>query len=177
MGYAISWLAVRNNSEADVLAELGFEKTGEKDEVSESGWCSARLGEWTIVRCNRHRPSWSRKSASKFPGEVIVCDVEEHVMFASTAAFNDGAQTWRVEHDAQKALDHLVVSGQPLESLARIRAEQFAQVDEDFEVDFIFEIPVRMAQEIVGFRHDAGPDLQFDALRVAPGAKTKWKFW
>jgi len=131
MGYAISWLALRSTPEESVLASLGLEKTGETEELPDSKWCGRRLHEWTLVWSNSFEPWKFRNAASKFKGEVVTFDAEEHVMFASAAAFNDGRLGWRVEHDEQKARDHLAVEGNPPESLERIRAEQLARMPED----------------------------------------------
>jgi hypothetical protein len=179
MGFSISWLAVRNNAVGDndetyVLASLGLEKIGATEEFPGKHWCSTRGGEWTVVWSNSYEPARFRGAPSKLRGEVLVCDVEEHVMYASTSAFNDGVLSWRIIHDAQRAPDHLAIKGTPPESFARIRAEQFARVSEDLEVDRIFDIPLRMAKELVGFRHDEEHDSIFDILRVT---KPRWKFW
>jgi hypothetical protein len=176
IGFSISWLAVRNNNNDDtsVLASLGLEKTGETEESPGKHWCSTRVGEWTVVWSNSYEPARFRGAPSKLRGEVLVCDVEEHVMYASTSAFNDGILSWRIVHDAQQAQDDLTITGTPPESHARIRAEQFARVSEDPEVDRIFEIPIRMAKEVVGFRYDEKYSSAFDILRVT---KPRWKFW
>src|SRR5712671_5084328 len=107
MGYAISWLAVRGDGDTSVHASLGLEKTGQTEEFAESDWCSARLKDWTVVWSNSFEPKKFRNAASYFKGDVIVCDVEEHVMYASTSAFNDGSLIWRIVHDAQQAQEHL----------------------------------------------------------------------
>jgi len=177
MGYAISWLAVRNTPEESVLAALGLEKTGESEELPESKWCSKRVNEWTLVWFNSFQPGKLRSAVPKLRGEVVLFDVEEHVMFASAADYKDGRLSWRIAHDAQETPDHLVVEGNPPESLKRIRAEQLARMTEDPEVDFVIEIPVRIAQEIVGFRYDGESEGNFDVLRVSSGTKPKWKFW
>jgi hypothetical protein len=174
MGFSISWLAVRSNNDTAVLASLGLEKTGETDKSPGKHWCSTRVGEWTVVWSNSYEPARFRGAPSKLRGEVLVCDVEEHVMCTSTSAFNDGILSWRVVHDAQQAQDHLAITGTLPESLARIRAEPFARVSEDLEVDRIFEIPIRMAKEVTGFRHDEKYASVFDIVRVT---KTRWKFW
>ena len=174
MGFSISWLAVRSNNDTSVLATLGLEKTGETEEFPESDWCSTRVGEWMVVWSNSHEPSRFRDAPAKLKVEVVICDVEEHVMFASTSAFKDGALLWRVVHDAQLGQDHLAIQGTPPDSLVRVQAEQFALVNEDREVDFIFEIPTRIAKEVVGFKHDEEYGSVFDILRVT---KPKWKFW
>jgi len=124
-------------------------------------------------------PSKFRDAPSKLPGEVVICDVEEHVMFVSASAFTNGSLTWRIVHDAQESQDHLTVTGSPPESFAQIREEELARADSDREVDFVFEIPIRVAQKVVGFRHDGSAEPQFSILRDAhdkPG-KPRWKFW
>jgi len=177
MGFAVSWLAIRDNSEDSVLASLGLEKTGETEEIPESDWSTTRAGDWIVIWSNRCESKKFRDAGSKLKGEAIICDVEEHVMFASVAAFKDGSLSWRIVHDAQLASDHLLVEGAPPESLAYIRTEQFARVSEDREVDFIFDIPIRVAQELVGFRHDEAVQRIFEVLRAASRSKPKWMFW
>ncbi len=178
MGYSNSCLAVRGFTEEFVLSSLGLEKTVERAGPGRRDWGCARVGDWTIVWSPRCEPRTFRDASSKFKGEVVLCDVEEHVMFVSASAFSDGTLSWRIAHDAQKARDHLAIAGKPPESFDRIRAEELARVNQDREVDFIFEIPVRMAQEVIGFRHDAGPTPVFNILRaVASETKPKWKFW
>ena len=140
MGYAISWLAVRGSTESSVLTLLGLEKTGETEEIPESDWSFAHFGEWMIVWSNSFEPSKFHQ-APKLDGDVVICDVEEHVMFVSAAAFNNGKLSWRVLHDSQKAQDHLIVEGNPPEGFGPIRNQELARVDSDREVDFIFEIP------------------------------------
>jgi len=70
-----------------------------------------------------------------------------------------------------------LLEGAPPQSLPKIQTEQFARVSEDREVDFIFDIPIRVAQELVGFRHDETVERTFEVLRSAAGSKSKWKFW
>ena len=174
MSYSISSLAIRGGKEASALASLGLEKTGETREVPESEWSSTQLGDWFLIWSNSFEPSRFRNAPSKLEREVIICHVEEHVMFASASAFSEGVQRWRIVHESEKARDHLVVEGKPPETFDSIRAQEFARVKDDPEVDFIFEIPIRMAQEIVGFRHDAQPTPEFNVLRDS--SKKWWRF-
>jgi hypothetical protein len=177
MGYAISWLAIRGSSEPAVLAALGLEKTGEKEKenVPESDWCSTQVGEWIVIWSNSFEPARFVDAASRMKGEAVICDVEEHVMFVSVTAFEGGVPSWRIVHDAQQGRDHLTVEGKPPESLARIQAEEFARVSKDGEVDFVFEIPIRMAIEVVGFRHDADSATAFETLRLVSEPKAWWR--
>jgi hypothetical protein len=112
MGYAVSWLAIRGNTESSVLASLGLEKTGETEEVPESGWSITRVRDWLVIWSNSCQPKRFCDAGAKLHGEVVMCDVEEHVMFSSVAAFNNGTVSWCITHDAQQAIDHLLVEGQ-----------------------------------------------------------------
>jgi hypothetical protein len=73
---------------------------------------------------------------------------------------------------AQQTIDHLSIEGSPPKSLPKIQTEQFARVSEGV-ADHIFDIPIRLAQELVGFRHDEPVERSFEILRSKPG----WKFW
>lgn len=177
MGYAVSWLAVRRDTESSVLSALDLEKTSKTEEVPESEWSTTRVPDWLVIWSNSCQPKRFRHVESKLHGEVVVCDVEEHVMFCSVAAFNNGTLNWRITHDAQQGNDHLLVEGQPPEVLSQIRMEQFAHVEEDRDVDFIFDIPIRVAHEVVGFRHDGPSPAAFEVLQATSGNRPKWKFW
>ena len=98
MGYAISWLAARGSSEAAILSVLRLEKTGHSEEIPESDWCSTQIGEWVLIWSNSCQPKRFADAADRLAGTVVRCDVEEHVMFSSAAAFLNGSLKWRVEH-------------------------------------------------------------------------------
>jgi hypothetical protein len=172
MGYGISWVAVGDNKENALLDVLGLEKTGETEDTPDSEWSTTRIGDWTVVWSNLFEPKKFRHASSKFKGEVIICDVEEHIMYSSVAAFKEGDLSWRVVHNAQQTIDHLSIEGSPPKSLPKIQAEQVALVSEG-EPDHIFDIPIRLAQELVGFRYDEPVARTFEVLRSKPG----WKFW
>jgi len=104
-------------------------------------------------------------------GELVYCYVEEHVMYSSAASWKDGKQIWSVIHDAQNGIRHLDVSGDVPKVLAviaeKLNAEQDAYSDKKPEVDYIFDIPVELAKELTGFRHDQDmPGMLDDAFEV-----------
>ncbi|HVM91498.1 MAG TPA: hypothetical protein VMT67_01735 [Terriglobales bacterium] len=177
MGYAVSWLAFQNQAEDEVLALLGLQRTRETQEVPEGDWCIGRIGAWTIVWSNAYEPKSSREVMSRFKGTFIICDIEEHVMFVSTACYDNGNRSWRIVHDAQKSPAHLVAEGDLPESFGRIKGEELARAGESPDVDFNFEIPVRVAEEIIGFRHDSASPSVFEVLRPISASKRKlWPF-
>lgn len=162
MGYAITWFAVREQHAADVLRELQLTPTGERQEFPEAtiayagltnGWAILWYGEYDCPFLgDRELASLSARS------EIIRCMVEEHVMASSAELWAGGRQRWSISHQGEDGPKGLEVSGSPPESLDRIRAQmeeaQEAEGGEDAEVDYIFEIPLRVAQEIAGFKHD-----------------------
>ena len=58
MGYAVSWLAIRGNTETSMLASLALEKTGETEEIAESDWSATRGREWLVVWSNSCQRCW-----------------------------------------------------------------------------------------------------------------------
>jgi hypothetical protein len=180
MGCAISWLAMRGSMESAVLTALGLEKTGETEEIPNTRWSTTHIGEWILIWSPSFGTGRFRKAASKLKSEAVICDLEEHVMFSAASGYSSGTLTWRIVHEAQQGLDHLAVEGRPPDSLARIEAlarteaEEFARARPDHKVDVAFDVPVRVAQEIVGFRYDQETGTVWKVLR-----KTKpwWRFW
>ncbi|MCC6535954.1 MAG: hypothetical protein IT162_00285 [Bryobacterales bacterium] len=183
MGYAISWLAVRQDEETAALAALELIATHvshhEPDAVHP--WYATRTtAGWTVIWSNLYAPERFATFAEAHAGDVIVCDVEEHAMAICLEAYRDGELLWRVEHDAQEGAGHLYVEGAPPPEFAAIRAEILAALP-DPEVDRIFEIPVRLGEAVVGFKHVGGADHRFELLRLAaparPVSRPWWKLW
>ncbi len=80
-------------------------------------------------------------------------------MSSSCSSWKDGKELWNVKHEGDKALDDIRVSGNPPNDLAAIQREySFKQNQENKNdpnrVDWMFEVPLRLAKQIVGFKHD-----------------------
>jgi hypothetical protein len=116
--------------------------------------------------------------------EVVGCSVEEHVMVSTAVRWKDGQKIWQVIHDAQKDIEHLDVKGEPpLEFSAirdRLKSQQQAAGGKKSDTDYIFDIPVDLAEVIIGYRYDKdlpGPGKeQFEVLidKAASGEKKSW---
>jgi hypothetical protein len=190
MGYSISWLAARAPAR-EVRDLLGLQLTGKQVELPEAPIVGAELdSEWYLVvaaRCD-HRliADPSLNLVSKGAG-VIACSIEEHVMYSRSSFWSGGSRIWSIEHDAQRSIDHLDVSGQPpsffVEIRDRLLGQQSAEGGSRAGVDFVFDVPLEVAQRIVGFKHDAAGDPErFDVLQVTRDsvlarARPWWKFW
>ena len=109
-------------------------------------------------------------------GEVVACLVEEHIMFSSATRWVSGAKVWSVQHDAQRWIEHLDAVGElpPKFSIVRdeLRAKQEAAGGRKARVDHIFDVPVALAHDFTGYRHDhvipGLADDTFEVLAAAP---------
>jgi hypothetical protein len=183
----MSWVAVHGKDPQVVLDELGWQRTGQHEEFPESpttctvlrpGWFSITM----LSRADAYDGTLDLARLSK-GAEVVACFVEEHVMFSGVALWRDGSKIWSVEHDAQEGIHHLTVVGALPPEMSPIieeaKSSQNAEDQGDAEVDFIFDIPVDIAQRIAGFRYDRsdvdGVELTFDVLTAVPRApRTGW---
>jgi len=75
-------------------------------------------------------------------------------MCSTAAHWIDGAEQWFVVHDSEDGLTSLEVIGNPPASLEPIRARQMALQEGVNDVDYIFDVPLAVAETFVGFRHD-----------------------
>jgi hypothetical protein len=192
MGFAVSWIAISGKEPQRVLEELGLSRTGEKEEFPESEFtCASLPGPWFLVFANEFdSPITSEEALSSLSlgCKLVSCKVEEHVMFSSATCYSNGSQTWRVEHDAQQSIYHLSAAGSPPAQLdeahAKLKQEQDNAGGANADVDFIFDVPVAVAQAITSYRHDMdieGADSEpFEVLRQAvtdQQTKPLWKVW
>lgn len=162
MGFSLSWVAVKGGTPQDVLNELCLRPTGARAEIPETAADGAALpGGWYLVVSNRDELKLTEEATLKslsYLGEAIACFVEEHVMVSTAMCYSKGAWIWTVKHDAQKGADHLRALGKPPAEFAAIRDRLLKeQAEGDADVDYVFEIPVELAQALTGFRHDEAP--------------------
>lgn len=162
MGFSISWIAVHGKSKQAVLDEAKLTDTGEPDEACESPVCGAELPDgWYVLFLNDYdHPYLQNDFVSKLSEncQVIVCQVEEHVMASTALFFENGQRIWYMGHLAETGIYHLEAEGTPPAILTAIEDEQREKQDaeggEMAEVDHLFEVPLLVAQRICGYRHD-----------------------
>jgi hypothetical protein len=156
MGYSLSWVAVKGDAEA-VYAAFNLQATGRREEVPESEFSAVQLPNGrTLVIFNQKELEAEQLAAVSRIGEVVYCFVEEHVMVTDASLWRDRKQVWRVKHDGQEGVNHLSVDGDVHGAFPAIRDKYFADQAAETEknIDLIFDIPVELARELAGFRHD-----------------------
>ncbi len=172
MGVSLSFLAVKGLAAAEVHRGLGITDTGvaagEFDYPRPTMRGAALPDGWYLVLLNSvdHRFMTSEEIPARLSQgcEVIACRVEEHVMFSACLGWKDGAMLWQIAHDPDEDPYHLDVEGTPpaafVELAARMRAQQ-AEEDRragELPVDFIWEIPIALADSLCRYRHDEYAD-------------------
>jgi hypothetical protein len=159
VGYSLSWIAVKQSSPEQIHSALGVRPTGKREDFPESPITGAELpnGSYLVVF---DREELNDRTLAKYSSscELIHCFVEEHVMYSTVAAWKGGICVWSATHDAQEGILYLHLEGPVPPSATAIRErlmkEQQKNGGANSDVDYIFDIPVELAKELTGFRHD-----------------------
>lgn len=161
MGYVITWCAVRDESADQLLSHFGLYATGETEDDPESRFSMVKLTTgWRLFWSNEYACPTLTKHLQTFPEEreVVLCQVEEHVMASSAELWKGGSRKWWISHRGENGPKGLETEGELPECFAPIRKQmedaQRAEGGDDADVDYIFEIPLKVAQALVGFKHD-----------------------
>jgi len=175
MGFSMAWLAVRGRSAAEIQALLFLAPTGRMEEVPESAFDAATLeGGWYLVVAD-HADAVAGPELLKelsLGGDAIAATVEEHVMFSSAEAWKDGRQVWSVFHASEKGIRHLEESGSFPDVYAGIKADLLKEQETADDCDYVFDIPLKLALHLTGFKHDESGDVEYEILEKRPKPKS-----
>jgi len=162
MGFSITWFAVHESGASKLMERLALAPTGETEEFPESLIAAAKLATgWRVVWYNKYGCPFLRPEdlgdLSK-EQDVLLCLVEEHVMASSSELWSAGKRKWRISHEGEDGPKGLAADGDLPECFPSIRREleeaQRADGGDAADVDHIFDIPLKVAQSLVGFKHD-----------------------
>lgn len=163
MGFSISWIAVHSKPKAIVHAELGLGETGAKESVCDWPMAGVELpGGWYLLFLNDLLHPFTEEAVLSKLSQgclTVTCQVDEHVMASAAFAYRNGVKRWDVTHESEQGPRHLVENGAlPPEYTGvkeRLLREQYLGDAEEHGVDYVWDIPVTLAYEVVGYRHDA----------------------
>jgi hypothetical protein len=183
MGFSITWCAIPEKNGDQFIKTLSLTPTGKTEEIPESLDVMAKLDTgWRVIWHNKYGcPYLKPKDLGKLSidQEVILCLVEEHVMASSAEFWSKGNRQWWISHEGENGPKGLELDGDPPDIYPAIRKEmEQQQLDKSGDaagVDYVFEIPIKVAQSLVGFKHDDDyPHVvggRFEVMtRVAPTA-------
>jgi hypothetical protein len=157
MGARLNWLAVESADTSELLTRLGLAARGIASEESGAPLACAEFpGGWLVLVSTDMGLDLDRMSASASAESlVLACEIEEHVMVSRLRGFRGGAQVWSITHDPDVDPHGASVEGEPppfADLRATLAAEQAK--DADGEVDYMFDLPVRLGQRLCGYAHD-----------------------
>jgi hypothetical protein len=161
MGFSIAWFAFRGKTQTAIFHHLGLGRTSKFIEVPDSAICGLKLPNngYLIHLQNWLHPflhSSNLASLSK-DCELVGCQVEEHVMISCAFRYVNGKREWNILHELDKGTFHLELDGIIPSNFQDIFAQKKKQkLDEGIEEspDYIFDVPVDIAEMQTGFRHD-----------------------
>ncbi|MEM6633708.1 MAG: hypothetical protein AAF694_28810, partial [Bacteroidota bacterium] len=92
-----------------------------------------------------------------------------------------GKEIWNILHDSQKEVLHLESNGTLPTYFEKVKAEkmtlQQAKTDEEELVDYIFDVPVAVFYQLVGYKYDLYyEDLPWEELKRTHSLRKK-KWW
>lgn len=162
MGFSVTWCAVREEDAHKLLEQVGLSPTGETEEFPESPVSMAKLDTgWRIIWCNKYgSPILEQQHLVDISREcdVLLCLIEEHVMASSSEFWSGGDRKWLISHQGDNGPKGVDATGELPACFPAIKAEmeesQLVEGGDDADVDYIFEIPLKVAQSLVGFKHD-----------------------
>ncbi len=158
MGFSLAWFAVQGVDKETFLERTGFEDTGDIDEYFEEEHSGGELpdGWYAIVTNDLGLFEAGKLAAWSAGARLVACVVHEGAMSSLATEWRDGKQVWSVSHDGSEGGDTLEVEGTLPEVFEELKAEALAvQAEAEGEpVDHVFDIPLDLAAEVTGFRHD-----------------------
>lgn len=162
MGYAITWFAFRAGEAQALFHELALAPTGETDEGPDALIATTPLkNDWQILWYNRYGCPFLDETALQRLSdgrEIFRCLIEEHVMASTSELWSGGRRRWRLAHKGENGPKGLDFEGELPDCFQKVREQmesnQAAEGGDQAKVDYIFEIPLCVAKELVGFKHD-----------------------
>ncbi|RCS52895.1 hypothetical protein DTL42_08690 [Bremerella cremea] len=156
MGFNVENIAVFGKTPQAIFQEASLTATHEFVDFPDDPICGARLpsGAFGLYL---NAPVFDESIIKKLSNgaSIFRLEVSETVMTTSLSALVDGQEVWSIWHDGgYQGPEHLATSGPVPEIHESILAEQTALLDTDDQVDFIFEVPVKLFVALGGFRYD-----------------------
>lgn len=126
------------------------------DELTSPLVCGELPGGWIVLVADDMGLELDRLQALAAAGGLALgCEIEEHVMFSRLRGFRGGAQIWSITHDPDVDPRDVSVEGEPPPPFADLRATLAEEAgDGDPQVDYMFDLPVRLGQRLCGYTHD-----------------------
>ena len=165
MGISLSWVAVEALPADEALLRLSLARTAKDVAYPFKGVASHALpNDWFLVAAGRcdHRIAHAASMSVLSKGcRAVACAVEEHVNFASAELWQDGARVWHVQHRGDEDSENMSAEGRLPPRFQELLATVESEGSENLDGHFHMDIPLMLAKELCGFRHDEA-NAEFD---------------
>jgi hypothetical protein len=175
MGSSLTWVAVEGADAATVAATLGLKPTGRRVESTRLVIAGRALTNgWFVVVADADGRLVAKATLARLSsvGTVLAGFLEEHVMASRCCVWKRGKRIWQVDHRGEESSLHLETSGRLPEAYATIRDDaltrQRAEGGEGAGVDYVFEVPMALSRELIGFRPDEDELGEFEIFEEPP---------
>lgn len=179
MGFSLSWIGTRRTVPKELLGDLAIAVDNERrhsmetmarliprfaeqmkkmppavrdssvldEQVLTNGWHILMLERIEIT--SKHDDLLRKLSIGDW---VIACFIEEHVMYSAAVEWKDGVKIWTVTHPSPR--NDTVTTGQLPPQYETISQALIKKQKTLGNCDYLFDLPVELAESITGFRHD-----------------------
>jgi hypothetical protein len=182
MGIALSWVAVSALSVEETLLRLSLTNTGTDCRYPFKGIASHTLqNDWFLIAAQgcEHRIVKAASMSALSQGCIAVaCVIEEHVNYAATEFWKDGERMWRIQHQGDEDSENIAFQGQVPQRFHELLATVEQEDSENPDSHFHMDIPLVLAKELCGFRHDES-NASFDStpFKELAELKAKGSWW
>lgn len=185
MGISLAWVAVEALPPDEALLRLSLARTASDCEYPFKGVASHPLPNgWFLVaagRCDHRISKPASMSALSVGCRAVACAIEEHVNFASTELWLDGKRVWHVQHQGDEDNENISHAGEVPERFHELLSTVEPWDSENLDGHFHMDIPLILAKEIAGFRHDESNSVfdgrPFEKLTELKPRSAWWKPW
>jgi hypothetical protein len=185
MGISLSWVAVEALPADEALLRLSLSRTGRSCVIPFKGVGSHPLpNSWFLVaagRCDHRIANAASMSALSKNCRAVACAIEEHVNFASTELWQDGERVWHVQHQGDEDNENISFEGEVPQRFHELLTTVEPEDSESLDGHFHMDIPLILAKELSGFRHDeSNPEFDsspLEELTDLQAPRSWWKPW
>lgn len=115
MGYRSTWIAVYKQPLDTVLETMGFERTGERDELSEPGFNAVEMPEWSILIADGsdYYTELGEAEAATLSrgGRSLLFTCSDTVMCTQLVEYANGNEVWRIDYEGINGVSEAEVTG------------------------------------------------------------------
>ncbi|KIN79560.1 hypothetical protein [Sulfitobacter mediterraneus] len=160
MGFRICFLGAKA-SPVQVLKAFGLSAEQLCSEMPQEEWWVAQIKSsgWTVLWSEEEtfgQTKLAEIEAFSENHDICLCEINETTMWSSATFWRGGTEVWRVSHAGDgDDLFHIEATGDLPDTYELRRSALFDEQGGETGVDFVFEIPVELIEELIGFRYDS----------------------